>query len=262
MSWGHSNMSSVSNSYIKQVLKQVKFIVDHRSIRRELNSHIQDLIDEHQWHNLSEYDLNIKIHEEMGNPIDLGQSLNQVHKPILGYLWVVSRSMFIIILCFTLNNLYQTIVGTSFIKKSSSDVNLDVRQVVKAVGELKKTDYSNKQFKDWDIHVVKELAYSKIIFERIILLDDNNMLLLYRSERKFDLFNRYNNLFMYNSLKLKTETGIQYVQDMNVQMWMNDLMISYFVDVPYDSKELTFNFNQVSESFNFIVKGSENEQKN
>lgn len=49
MSWGRLNMSSVSNSYIKQVLKHVKFFVDHRSIKRELIGHINDLIEEHNW---------------------------------------------------------------------------------------------------------------------------------------------------------------------------------------------------------------------
>ena len=144
MSWGHSNMSSVSNSYIKQVLKQVKFIVDHRSIRRELNSHIQDLMDEHQWHNLSEYDLNIKIHEEMGNPIDLGQSLNQVHKPILGYIWVVSRSIFIIVLCLSLFNIYKTLKVTSQSRQAFTDDKVIARNIVNSVGESLEIDFASK----------------------------------------------------------------------------------------------------------------------
>lgn len=259
MSWGHSNMSSVSNSYIKQVLKQVKFIVDHRSIRRELNSHIQDLMDEHQWHNLSEYDLNIKIHEEMGNPIDLGQSLNQVHKPILGYLWVVSRSIFIIVLCLSVINIYQLWSNTSVTRQTITDENLNVKDLINTIGNIRKMDYSNLKYRDWNIHEVLEFEYSYLIFERVILTEDNNCILIYRSQTKFNLLNRYNFLFVFNNLDLLDQDGIQYFPSYDVQMGMNNMMISLYNDVPYNTQTIKMDFKQVKESFTFTINGDDYE---
>ena len=259
MSWGHLNMSSVSNSYIKQVLKQVKFIVDHRSIRRELNSHIQDLIDEHQWHNLSEYDLNIKIHEEMGNPIDLGQSLNQVHKPILGYLWVVSRSIFIIVLCLSLYNLYKTLTITSQSRQAFTDDKVIARNIVNSVGESLEIDYSNLKYRDWDIHEAIEFDYSYLIFERIILTENNNLILVYHNQTKLDLLNRYSFPNVFNNLDVFDQDGNQYYPTYDVQMLMNNMFISQYIGVPFDTQSIKMDFKQVKVSFTLTVNGDDYE---
>lgn len=259
MSWGHLNMNSVSNSYIKQVLKQVKFIVDHRSIKRELNSHIQELIDEHQWHDLSEQDLNIKIQEEMGNPIDLGQSLNQVHKPILGYIWVVSRSVFIIVLCLSLFNIYKTLESTSFSRQTRSDDKLKVNDVIIGVENTLGNDQSNLKFRDWDIHEVVEFDYSFLIFERIILTEDNNLILVYHSQTKFNLLNKYSFPFVFNNLEIFDQDGNQYYPTYDVQVFMNNMMISQYIGVPFDTQSIKMDFKQVKESFTFTINGDDYE---
>lgn len=259
MSWGHLNMSSVSNSYIKQVLKQVKFIVDHRSIKRELNSHIQDLIDEHQWRDLSEDELNLKILEEMGDPIDLGQSLNQVHKPILGYIWVVSRSIFIIVLCLSLFNIYKTLANTSITQQTLTDEKMKVNDVVNAVGNILGVDYSNLEVRDWDIHEVIEFDHSYLIFERIILTKDNNLILIYRNQSKLNLLNKYSIPFVFNNLKLTDQNDIQYFPSYDVQMGMNDMMISQYSDVPFETQLIKMNFEQVRESFTLTINGDDYE---
>lgn len=259
MSWGHLNMSSVSNSYIKQVLKQVKFIVDHRSIKRELNSHIQDLIDEHQWHNLSEDELNLKILEEMGDPIDLGQSLNQVHKPILGYIWVVSRSVFIIVFCLSLFKIYKTLESTSFSRQTRTDDKLKVNDVIIGVENTLGNDQSNLKYRDWDIHEVIEFDYSYLIFERIILTDDNNLILVYHSQTKFNLLNKYSFPFVFNNLEVFDQDGNQYYPTYDVQMLMNNMFISQYIGVPFDTQSIKMDFKQVKESFTFTINGDDYE---
>ena len=259
MSLGHLNMSSVSNSYIKQVLKQVKFIVDHRSIKRELNSHIQDLIDEHQWHDLSEHDLNLKILEEMGDPIDLGQSLNQVHKPILGYIWVVSRSIFIIVLCLSIFNIYKTLESTSFSRQTRTDDKLKVNDVVNGVENTLGIDHSNLKYRDWDIHEVIEFDYSYLIFERIILTEDNNLILVYHSQTKFNLLNKYSFPFIFNNLEVFDQDGNQYYPTYDVQMLMNNMFISQYIGVPFDTQSIKIDFKQVKESFTFTINGDDYE---
>ena len=259
MSWGYLNMNSVSNSYIKQVLKQVKFIVDHRSIKRELKSHIQDLIDEHQWRDLSENELNLKILEEMGDPIDLGQSLNQVHKPILGYIWVVSRSIFIIVLCLSIFNIYKTLESTSFSRQTRTDDKLKVNDVVNGVENTLGINYSNLKFRDWDNHEVIEFDYSYLIFERIILTEDNNLILVYHSQTKFNLLNKYSFPFIFNNLEVFDQDGNQYYPTYDVQMLMNNMFISQYIGVPFDTQSIKMDFKQVKESFTFTINGDDYE---
>jgi hypothetical protein len=252
-------MNSVSNSYIKQVLKQVKFVIDHRSIKRELSSHIIDLVDEHQWQHLSDCDLNKMIQEEMGNPIDLGKSLNLVHKPILGYIWVLSRSIFLIVLCLSFFNLYKTLVNTSVTRQAITDEKLNVNDLVNTVGNTLGKDYSNLKYRDWNIHEVIEFDYSFLIFEQIILTEDNNLILVYRSQTKFNLLNKYSYIYVFSNLDLTDQNNTQYFPSYDVQMGMNNMMISLYTDVPFETQLIKVDFKQVKESFTFAVNGDDYE---
>lgn len=248
-------MSSVSNSYIKQVLKHVKFFVDHRSIKRELRSHINDLIEEHNWQSLSNDELNNRIMEEMGNPDDIGKELNKIHHPIIGYVWVITSAIFIVILCLSLYNIYKSLTLTSQSSLNKSDENLDIKSLLYAIGDTKGEDLSNVKYRDWDIREIVEIDNTTIVFERVLLLDNDNLVLLYRTNGKFNLFNQYSNIFMYKSLKVNLNDNKEYPPDINVQMWMYDLIIIYFTGVPYETNSITFNFKQVSESFDLSING-------
>jgi hypothetical protein len=237
----------------------VKFIVDHRSIKRELKSHINDLIEEHHWQSLSNVELDKRIMEEMGPPDEIGKELNKIHHPIIGYVWVITRVVFIVIVCLSLYNVYKSITLTSQSSLSKSDSNLDIKSVLYALGYTKDEELSNVKYRDWDIHEVVEIDNTILVFERILLLDNNNLVLLYRTEGKFNLFNQYSNVYMFNSLKLNLNDNKEYPQDINVQMWMNDLAIIYFEGVSYDTQSLTLNFKQVSESFNLTINGDDYE---
>lgn len=256
---GPLSMSSVSNLYIKQVLRHVKLFVDHRSIKRELKSHINDLIEEHNWQSLSNDDLNKRIIEEMGNPDEIGKELNKIHHPIIGYVWIITRTMFIVILCLSLYNVYRSFSLTSQKNQIKSDEKIDIKSMLNAIGNTKGEDLSGIEYKDWDIHEVVEIDNTTLVFERILLLDNDNLVLLYRTDGEFNLFNQYSNIYMFNSLKLDLNDNKEYAQDINVQMLMNDLMIIYFKDVPYDTKSITLNFKQVSETFNLSINGDDYE---
>jgi len=259
MSWGHLNMSSVSNSYIKQVLRHVKFIVDHRSIKRELRSHINDLIEEHNWQSLSNDELDKRIMEEMGSPDEIGKELNKIHHPIIGYVWVVTRTLFIVILCLSLYNVYKSITLTSQSSLNKSDENLDIKSMLYAIGEINGEDLRKVNYRDWDIHEVVEIDNTILVFERIILFDNNNLVLMYRADGKFNLFNQYSSIYMFKSLKLNLNDDKEYPQDINGQIWMNEYMVIYFKGVPYDTQSLILNFEQVSESFDLSINGDDYE---
>ena len=251
-------MSSIYNAYTKKVLKQVKFIFDHQSIRRELNSHIQDLIDEHNWNNLPEEELILKINDEMGDPIDLGKSLNQVHKPLLGYAWIISKSIFVIVLFASALNFISLVDRTAYQKPNIMNT-INMELMLESIGENQNKDYSQIKYRDWILNKVIDMKDSRLIIERIILLEDNNLILFYRNPPKFSWVNQSSHVYMFDNLKVLDQDENQYYRNYEIQMGVNDVMIGYYDGVPFDTKSVKLDFKQVKESFSLIINGDDYE---
>lgn len=251
-------MSSIYNAYTKKVLKQVKFIFDHQSIRRELNSHIQDLIDEHNWNNLPEEELILKINDEMGDPIDLGKSLNQVHKPLLGYAWIISKSIFVIVLFASALNFISLVDRTAYQKPNIMNT-INMELILESIGENQNKDYSQIKYRDWILNKVIDMKDSRLVIERIILLEDNNLILFYRNPPKFSWVNQSSHVYMFDNLKVLDQDENQYYRNYEIQMGVNDVMIGYYDGVPFDTKSVKLDFKQVKESFSLIVNGDDYE---
>ena len=251
-------MSSIYNAYTKKVLKQVKFIFDHQSIRRELNSHIQDLIDEHNWNNIPEEELILKINDEMGDPIDLGKSLNQVHKPLLGYAWIISKSIFVIVLFASALNFISLVDRTAYQKPNIMNT-INIELILESIGENQNKDYSQIKYRDWILNKVIDMKDSRLVIERIILLEDNNLILFYRNPPKFSWVNQSSHVYMFDNLKVLDQDENQYYRNYEIQMVVNDVMIGYYDGVPFDTKSVKLDFKQVKESFSLIVNGDDYE---
>ena len=251
-------MSSIYNAYTKKVLKQVKFIFDHQSIRRELNSHIQDLIDEHNWNNLPEEELILKINDEMGDPIDLGKSLNQVHKPLLGYAWIISKSIFVIVVFASALNFISLVDRTAYQKPNIMNT-INMELILESIGENQNKDYSQIKYRDWILNKVIDMKDSRLVIERIILLEDNNLILFYRNPPKFSWVNQSSHVYMFDNLKVLDQDENQYYRNYEIQMGVNDVMIGYYDGVPFDTKSVKLDFKQVKESFSLIVNGDDYE---
>lgn len=251
-------MSSIYNAYTKKVLKQVKFIFDHQSIRRELNSHIQDLIDEHNWNNIPEEELILKINDEMGDPIDLGKSLNQVHKPLLGYAWIISKSIFVIVLFASALNFISLVDRTAYQKPNIMNT-INMELILESIGENQNKDYSQIKYRDWILNKVIDMKDSRLVIERIILLEDNNLILFYRNPPKFSWVNQSSHVYMFDNLKVLDQDENQYYRNYEIQMGVNDVMIGYYDGVPFDTKSVKLDFKQVKESFSLIVNGDDYE---
>ena len=251
-------MRSIYNAYTKKVLKQVKFIFDHRSIRRELNSHIQDLIDEHNWNNLPEEELILKINDEMGDPIDLGKSLNQVHKPLLGYAWIISKSIFVIVVFASTLNFISLVDRTAYQKPNIMNT-INMELILESIGENQNKDYSQIKYRDWILNKVIDMKDSRLVIERIILLEDNNLILFYRNPPKFSWENQSSHVYMFDNLKVLDQDENHYYRNYEIQMGVNDVMIGYYDGVPFDTKSVKLDFKQVKESFSLIVNGDDYE---
>lgn len=88
--------------YTEEVLKYVRFKYDHIDIRKELNDHIDDMLED-----APEMDDDKKeeyIRERMGDPEELGLELDKEHKPLLGWAYRISRWILIFMIIINIPN--------------------------------------------------------------------------------------------------------------------------------------------------------------
>jgi cell division protein FtsW (lipid II flippase) len=86
------------DDYLSEVCKNVKFKPAHFGIKRELKAHFEDQIQEYVQSDMTlEQALDVSI-ADMGNPYDLGNQLNCVHKPHREWKIVL---LLLLMLCFS-----------------------------------------------------------------------------------------------------------------------------------------------------------------
>lgn len=84
--------------FLNQVLSHVKFKYDREDIRKELESHMGQRMDDYleEGHDLeTAQELTIS---RMGDPTEIGKELNKEHNPLLGYLWLITKNLVILLL--------------------------------------------------------------------------------------------------------------------------------------------------------------------
>ena len=84
--------------FLSIVRKQIRYVFVRDTIEEELKQHLNDsmetLIEEgFQWQDAEE-----EAVRQMGDPVEVGMLLNKEHKPLLGYLLVVSRILLCILI--------------------------------------------------------------------------------------------------------------------------------------------------------------------
>jgi hypothetical protein len=81
---------SPKEEYVNNVIRQVKFPFDRKDIAKELKSHIEELESYYLEKGIDSDEAQKFAVEEMGNSLEVGNALNQVHKPLFGWLWIAS----------------------------------------------------------------------------------------------------------------------------------------------------------------------------
>ena len=93
--------------WLDEALRQIRFFPDRKKVRRELEEHLEDRICEYA-EMLEAGGMNAddacKAAEEkavssMGDPRETGRQLNREHKPLLGFLWLGSWILVVVMLC-------------------------------------------------------------------------------------------------------------------------------------------------------------------
>ena len=78
-------------TYIREVTSHVKFRFDRRTIGQELLAHMEDLYEDLLAQDLDEEQAAQLTVDYMGDSEELGKELNEVHHPLWGRIWLVTR---------------------------------------------------------------------------------------------------------------------------------------------------------------------------
>lgn len=84
--------------YLKQILSHVKFKYDHNFIYFELKNHMEDRYDGFIEEGMDEEQAVNAVLGCMGDADKVGEELNQVHSPVLGWVWRILKNVLIVLI--------------------------------------------------------------------------------------------------------------------------------------------------------------------
>ena len=84
--------------YTKEINRHVKFKYDHEEIRDEYLEHMEDMHEFYVGSGVDESLAKYQVLADMGDPEDLGRVLNEIHNPLLGWVWRMSRWLLILLI--------------------------------------------------------------------------------------------------------------------------------------------------------------------
>lgn len=173
------------DDFINCVVKQVKFPFDRKPIAKELEDHIDQLESFFLSTKCSPDEAQRKAVLEMGDPLEVGRSLNDVHKPLLGWLWIFNKYLCILIAIYS-SILFMTKVYTTW--ENSRERTPPVFEGESAFQSIGIDPVEIQIVYDKTIYQKIDLHCETILFERILLNSDGTMILLYQSIKECDPF--------------------------------------------------------------------------
>lgn len=150
-------------SYLKEVLSQVKFSFDHEFIDIELRGHLEERVEEYISERYAPKEAEIMALENFGDPKEIGKALNKEHNPIVGWLLYVSNGLLLVACLYLLINILIPMGMSVFGGDASKSILKEDILYTIEVGEKVKID-------DRVIHI-KELIYEKSGRMNIIYTD-------------------------------------------------------------------------------------------
>ncbi|MBQ4650144.1 MAG: hypothetical protein IJB73_05525 [Firmicutes bacterium] len=157
------------DNYIDAMLSQVKFRFDHGEIRQEYEEHMEDKLEFLMDCGMDEERAAREVLAEMGEPESLGKALNEIHNPLLGWIWWVSNKivkLIIAVLIFAAASSVLTTVPPVISYARPSDVHGDIVEICEI----------NQKFTYY---------YMDVIIDKAEFYEDRTMLLKYRTRKHF-----------------------------------------------------------------------------
>lgn len=150
--------------YTQEVLKYIRFKYDRFDIGQELDEHIEDMLSEAE--EMTEEEQEKFIRENMGDPKEVGEELDKEHKPLLGWIWRISRFLMIVLIILNLPNaLNVVIMAGDAVLAPIQGYQIDKSQVESSI----KT------------HITGKIDDTHIIIDGVDKLKDGSVMVKYRT---------------------------------------------------------------------------------
>lgn len=91
-------MKETWTKWCDRVCDWIRFFPDHKAVRRELEAHMEEHYQTFLADGLDEQEAEDRALACMGNADEVGRELDQVHSPMLGLLWLMSKGAVILLL--------------------------------------------------------------------------------------------------------------------------------------------------------------------
>ena len=140
-------------SYLKEVLSQVKFSFDHEFIDKELRSHLEERMEDYISEGCSPEEAEKMALENFGDPKEIGKALNKEHNPIIG--WILYSSNVLLFV----GSLY--LIFTILVPFGMSFFGRDPSKSIPKENILYSIEVNEKRKIDDRIITVEEIIYEK-----------------------------------------------------------------------------------------------------
>ncbi len=243
--------ASTEEEFISSVIRQIRFPFDRKIIAIELSDHLSELESSFIDASFDPMTAKMRAIQEMGDPEVIGYELNKVHKPIWGWLWIVSKTL-CISLAFILT---WTCLHTTWNKWQVSKF-VDLRKVpAQAIFEGLGLDLSSNQIiKDLPIYHEVSIDQDTLVFTRILLDSQGTLVILYQDMKPFHLLAPQSDPYPLREFStiILPDGQIRSFQQTGFPVYKrNRVLIAH--DIPTDAGYFHFNFsgytNRFSEKF-------------
>lgn len=148
--------------YLKEVLSHVKFKYDHNPIYVELSNHMEDRYEDFITNGMDKEQGQKEVITCMGDADILGEELNKVHSPLVGWIWLSLRNLLIILILINLFPVF-SLITSAFI----------------SVFETYKDKEDSPLVYTIDIGYKEKVYDTTYIIDKILYYEDNTMEIRY-----------------------------------------------------------------------------------
>lgn len=242
--------SNKEENFLQEVVRQINFPFDRKSIYKELSGHIEEAKQEYLDQHLDADEASRCALDDMGDPEEIGKSLNKVHRPIWGWLWILSKYTMILLLVSvgfqSMTMLYKNVEASRKLEPYTMPVE---NLFVDYTDELEAEDFVFDEMLGKSV----ELGNHTIIFERITLHKNGTMLLIYQEVIPFRPFGLQSskhpiNLFLTISSNQHDLSPVQ--GGMN---GIDGYSIIILKDVPSECRKFILEYNGYNEAFELVI---------
>lgn len=155
--------------FLDGVLSYIKFYPDRADIRSELEGHILDKRDDYIREGYDKETAENMSINDMGDTKMIGIELNKQHNPLLGWVWMITNGIVILLIISTIFNI-GSIIKNSFSNKNSLTIDIPKSDIVYRMDIDKevKIDDTVIKFKELiyeengDMHILYEYYNTKL----------------------------------------------------------------------------------------------------